>query len=868
MKKLFIIYFLLLSFGFSQNRVNVKNLVQYGEKFFQEDDDTPYNGIVFDMSKKTGNKILQYKMSDGKKNGYYREWFSDGSKYIEGYFINNDSTDKWTNWYKNGQIQSEKSFKNGIRIGKWTNWYKNGQKKSEKVFKENKLNGLFNLWSKSGVLITNGSFKNDRKEGLWTNRNQNDGYTYKQVNYKFGNYHGLWTSYHSNGNKSEEGNYINDLQNGLWTEWNSYGIKKTEKIFNNGDLTKFSEFDENGLLKKGYYKSNEKYIIIHPVIADYNIKDSLTSSEEGGYGFKKIANNLGFESYDWDVKKDKNYFGDSKAKKGGVINYIHSRFPRTMRVLGQNSNFIINSKTISALCYEGLLSLHPTTLEFVPSLASHWNISDDKMTFKFRINPDARWWDGMPVTADDVIATWDLRMDEQILSPSEQFTYGKFERPIAESKYIVSVKAKTKNWRNFLYFSTMIIHPSHILKDIDGTAFIEKYAYSVIPGSGPYIIPSNSIKIDDSYIFKRRENYWAKDSPFSRYKYNFDTIRVATGNTNGEMLFEKFKEGDQDFFNVKRSKRWIEETDFNLVQKGWIKKQRIFSEKPAGTSGYYFNMREWPFNDKNVRYAFSYLYDREELNREIYFNEYGMMNSLYSGSVYENKNNSVFKYNPEKAIRLLKEAGYSKRNSDGWLVHDVTGNVLSFEIIIPKTNAYMVTPFQQKLKEYGVDMQIKLMNFSTMIKNVNARNFNICLLAYSGLLFPNPEASLLSKLADQNGSNNIWGFKSRRVDELLNEYDICFDQERRIEILQEVDGIFCDVHPIAFSFARNYSRMMWWDKFDYPDWMLSRHAGEFWDVFYYWWYSDEKNKELIQSINSDKSLPKKQMDMEYWTKFN
>ena len=67
MKKLFIIYFLLLSFGFSQNRVNVKNLVQYGEKFFQEDDDTPYNGIVFDMSKKTGNKILQYKMSDGKK---------------------------------------------------------------------------------------------------------------------------------------------------------------------------------------------------------------------------------------------------------------------------------------------------------------------------------------------------------------------------------------------------------------------------------------------------------------------------------------------------------------------------------------------------------------------------------------------------------------------------------------------------------------------------------------------------------------------------------------------------------------------------------------------------------------------------------
>ena len=194
MKKLFIIYFLFFSFGFSQNRVNVKNLVQYVEKFFQENDAIPYNGIVFDMSKKTGNKILQYKMSDGKKNGYYNEWFSDGSKSIEGYFINNDSTDKWTNWYENGQIKSEKSFKNDIRIGKWTDWFKNGQKKSERVFDENKLNGLFNLWSESGVLITNGSFKNDRKEGLWTNRSQNDGYIYEQVNYKFGKYHSMWTS--------------------------------------------------------------------------------------------------------------------------------------------------------------------------------------------------------------------------------------------------------------------------------------------------------------------------------------------------------------------------------------------------------------------------------------------------------------------------------------------------------------------------------------------------------------------------------------------------------------------------------------------------------------------------------------------------
>ena len=596
-------------------------------------------------------------------------------------------------------------------------------------------------------------------------------------------------------------------------------------------------------------------------------KDLTTSAEDGGYGFEDLASGLGYQTYKWDKKIDKTYFGDPKAKKGGTLNYIHSLFPRTMRVIGQNSSQVLNSRTIEALCYEGLLGQHPTTLDFIPRLASHWLISEDKMLFKFRINPDARWWDGNPVTAEDVIATWDLRMDETILSPSEQITYGKFERPIAESQYIVSVKAKSVNWRNFLYFSTMALHPNHILKDLDGTAFLEEYTFSVIPGTGPYIINENNIKNQESYTFDRRDDYWDKDSPFNRYKFNFDRVKVSAIKDNDALQYEKFKKREQDIFNVNRSRRWIEETDFEATQKGWMKKQRVFSEKPAGTSGYYFNMRQWPFDDKRVRYAFCYLYDREKMNREMYYNEYGMMNSLYSGTVYENQNNNPFKYNPEKAIELLNEAGYTQRNKNGWLVHEKTGKVLSFEIVIQKTSEYMVTPVQQMLKEYGLDMQIKFMDYNTMIKNVNARKFNVCSLAYSGLIYPNPEGSLRSELADQNDNNNVWGFKSDRVDELLDEYDICFDQKRRIEIIQEIDGLFSDAHPIAFSIARNYSRMMWWDKFGYPEWMLSRYVGEFWDAFYYWWIDDAKEKTLELAMEQENKLPLLPIDMKYWPKY-
>jgi microcin C transport system substrate-binding protein len=594
------------------------------------------------------------------------------------------------------------------------------------------------------------------------------------------------------------------------------------------------------------------------------IKDSNTPAEQGGYGFEKLSKSLGYESYIWSEAVDGTYFGDPNAKKGGTLNYTHSLFPRTMRVIGQNSSQVLNSRTIMALCYESLLSQHPTTLEFVPSLASHWSISDDKMVFKFRINPDARWWDGMPVTADDIVATWDLRMDETILFPSSQIAFGKFERPVAESKYIVSVKAKSVNWRNFLYFSTMVIHPNHILKDLDGTAFLEEYAFSVIPGTGPYIIPEENIINQESYTFERRDDYWAADDPLVRYKYNFDRIKVSVVKDNDALQYEKFKKGEQDIFNVQRSRRWVEETDFNATEKGWIKKQRIFSEKPAGTSGYYFNMRQWPFDDKRVRYAFSYLYDREKMNREMYYNEYGMMNSLYSGTVYENIKNNSFSYNPQKAIELLEEVGFTSRNGDGWLVHEETGKILSFEIGIQKTSEYMVTPVQQMMKEYGIDMKIKFVDYNTMIKNVNARNFSVCMLAYSGLIYPNPEGSLRSSLADMNDNNNVWGFKSERVDELLDEYDICFDQSRRIEIIQEIDGIFNDEHPIAFSIVRNYSRMMWWDKFGYPHWMLSRYVGEYWDAFYYWWIDEEVQEQLTDAMEDGRKLDLKPIDMKYW----
>ncbi|OUX31904.1 MAG: hypothetical protein CBE24_04375 [bacterium TMED264] len=593
-------------------------------------------------------------------------------------------------------------------------------------------------------------------------------------------------------------------------------------------------------------------------------KDNQTKPEEGGYGFEKIYSDLGYETYVL-PSEDYKYFGSPDSEKGGHLKHIRGRFPATMRVLGQHYNYSENISIIIPLCYQTLLSLHPVTLNYIPNLATHWKVSDDKMQMWFRINPDARFSDGQEVTAEDVVASWDIRMDETILMPSTQLVYGKLERPEVLGKYIVSVKAKTLNWRNLLYFSGMSILPEHYLKDLDGTSYLEEYNMKMLPGTGPYIIRDEDIINQESFSLTRLENWWAKDKQTTKNLYNFERITISVVKDNEALMYEKFKKGESDFFQVTKPSMWVDETSFKAVQDGLIQKRRIHSSAPAGTWGYAFNMRKWPFDDKRVRYAFSYLYDREKLNKEILYNEYTIINSLYSGSVYENPNNEKFEFNPNKAIKLLDQAGYKNRNTDGILIHEDTGRPLSFSIDIRKPSEYRVTPMQQILKQYGIDMQIKFIDATTRWKNLMDRNFTIDFQAWGGLIFPNPETSIKSTLADKKNNNNITGFKNERVDELLNLYDVEFDQSKRIKIIREIDGIYSDIHPAAWGMSRLVpERLLYWNKFGYPEYMLEKFSGSYSDILTYWWFDKKQQDELAQAIKNDSNLPIGNIEQTYW----
>ena len=180
----------------------------------------------------------------------------------------------------------------------------------------------------------------------------------------------------------------------------------------------------------------------------------------------------------------------------------------------------------------------------------------------------------------------------------------------------------------------------------------------------------------------------------------------------------------------------------------------------------------------------------------------------------------------------------------------------------------MVTPVQNKLKQYGVDMQIINMDGTTRWKNLQERNFSIYLHSFTGGVNPSIEQWFRSDLADMNDNNNFFGFKNDRVDQLIKDYNSEFNLKKRIEIGKTIDQIVCEVHPLSFGIKRLYERFLYWDKFGYPEYMVDRFVGDRESIFFLWWIDPEKEARLKKAMKENTQLSIKEVDFKFWPNWN
>ena len=584
--------------------------------------------------------------------------------------------------------------------------------------------------------------------------------------------------------------------------------------------------------------------------------DPSVSAEQGGKGFKGDG---------WQTNTEYELIGDPRAVRGGTYREYQPDFPNTLRLYGPEANTQLNLM-IGNMVYEALLSLHPNTLDYMPALATHWQISPDKMTFRYRIDPNARWSDGEPVIADDVVATWSLMMDKGLQDPTQALVYAKFEKPVAESKYIVRVKAKDLNWRNFLYFSaSMPIFPAHVLKHVDGAAYVKDYNFKLMPGTGPYEVHEADVVKGKSLTIRRRQGYWAERIRRNVGENNFDAVTEVIVR-DPKLAIEMFKKGDLDF-HFTTAREWVEEFGkLDKIDRGLIQKRKVHNELPQGIVGLAINTLKPPFNDVRLREALQHLLNRPLMIEKLFYNEYEPINSFFAGTPYENPNNPKNEYDPARAVKLLNDAGWKDRDAQGRLTKN--GQPLTMELLyFYKPYEAALTTYQEDLRKVGIGLNLRFVTPETLYSLVPQRKFELALVILGGLVFPNPETSFASSLADQNNSGNYTGFKNKRVDELLGHYDKEFDQKKRIATIREIDGIVANSHEYVLFWEAPYVRIAYWNKFGMPQGYFSRF-GDYTDAPGLWWIDPDKDAALKKAMaDNNAKHPVGAVDDYFWQEY-
>jgi peptide/nickel transport system substrate-binding protein len=483
------------------------------------------------------------------------------------------------------------------------------------------------------------------------------------------------------------------------------------------------------------------------------------------------------------------------VKKGGHITY---------GVVGTFDNlnpFILKSMRTTArgmwdpdygnLVYESLLQRsrdEPFTLYGLLAESVEW---DDNRTFiQFNLNPKAKWADGQPVTAEDVMFTFELLRDKgRIPFASRLSLVSKMEKVGERSvRFTFNDKADRETP---MVFGLMPVLPKHL---IDPETF-DRSSLTPPVGSGPYKI--KTVKPGESITFERDPNYWGKDIPSKVGMDNYDRITVQYF-LQDTTLFEAFKKGDVDVYPDGSPGHWATAYNFPAVSSGAVIKDTFQPQLPSGMFGFVFNTRRPMFQNVKLREGLSLVFDFEWANKNLFSGAYKRTESFWQNSelssfgVPADAHELAMlgplkdKIDPEildgsyklpvtdgsgrdrkvlkQAVDVLKEAGYSIKNGK---MTDAKGKVLAFEIMTQNADQEkLAIAYQRSLQTLGITTSIRTVDDSQYQSRTNSFDYDVIVKSYVSSLSPGNEqlSYWASASRDREGSSNFAGVADPDVD--------------------------------------------------------------------------------------------------------
>jgi microcin C transport system substrate-binding protein len=496
----------------------------------------------------------------------------------------------------------------------------------------------------------------------------------------------------------------------------------------------------------------------------------------------------------------------------------------------------------------------------------------DFSSVTFRLHPEARWHDGQPVTAEDVVWSFEQSIAQ---NPNQRFYYNHVAKAEVTGEREVTFTFDAPGNRELPHIMGQLqVMPKHWWEGQDSQGRqrdIGKTTLEPPLGSGPYRI--KSFEPNRTIVYERVPDYWAKDLNVNVGYYNFDEIRFDEYRDSA-VLLEAFK-GDQYDWRLENSaKNWA--TGYNFPARE--QRKVILQEFPDKASGvmqaFVPNLRLEKFQDPRVRRALNLAWDFEGLAETIFFGQYKRIDSYFAGtelassglptgreleilqSVRDKVPPEVFttpyanpvsdtpeakRKNLGEALRLLREAGYELRGRQ--LENSNTGQPFTIEVLTsdPSQERYML-PYQQDLAKIGITMTLRSVDTPQFIERVRNRDFDMIVGVWGQSLSPGNEQRGYwgSQSADEQNSRNYAGIKNEAVDTLIDKVIYAKDREELVAATKALDRVLLWNHFMVPQFYSDVYRTARWDRFGRPE-VISEYTPGFPDT---WWYDAERAQKI------------------------
>ena len=510
-------------------------------------------------------------------------------------------------------------------------------------------------------------------------------------------------------------------------------------------------------------------------------------------------------------------YANPDARQGGRIAYgfVGTFDSLNPFILKGNAPRGLHDSTLGNNVFESLMArsrAEPFTLYGL--IAQTVDMPDDRGWIEFHLNAAARFSDGAPITADDVVFSFEVLRDKG--------------RPKGWYKKVAAVEKTGERSVRFTFTDDadreipLIVGLMPVLpkRSTDPETF-GRSSLTPLIGSGPYVF--GEVKPGTRVTLIRNPDYWAANLPVKRGFDNFDEIRIEYFR-DANSHFEAFKKGLFDILPDGDPARLSSAYTFPAATEGRVVLEPFAKGTPSGMNAFVFNTRRAPFDDPLVRQALTYFFDFEWMNRNLFFDRYERSGSFFHGSelsalgqpaseaelallkafpgvvkpavldgTYKppvSDGSGRDRKNLRTALKMLGQAGYARKGNA--LVHGRTGKQLGFEFLtMSREQERLALGFQRTLSVAGIDMSVRQVDATQFWDRLKQYDFDMIQFFWAASLSPGNEQNFRwsQQSATMPGTFNFAGANEPAIDAMIEKLLAAHSREDFVTAVRALDRI-------------------------------------------------------------------------------